>query len=286
MNMSIFTSKKVTWRRGIQEHRDSRAEFRQLAQSIGRPKAKLFLELIYDWSVASHIQLTMLTPDMVSDFMKKERENVTFRRQYVNSLVPLCASGSLGTTLNNNLRATGDYYKNPSGVGLAGRDLAIDQAANWICGGFVAGLPATRALLKEYIPTQQGHHGKAGAALGRTSGPICKIHKKAVTNAPAYRFNYMAGDVKYPSTVGASVLLDEIFALTAGCADRTWPAFGDAKWESIAMFYLISIVTIQAFSDGNKRAGHFAYAIVLIKGTHAFKAPTSAKETELFRMNG
>ena len=58
---------------------------------------------------------------------------------------------------------------------LAGRELAIDKAANWICGGYVAGLPATRAI---------------------------------------------------------------------------------------------------------------AYAIVLIKGTHDFKTPTSAKETELFRMNG
>jgi hypothetical protein len=111
-----------------------------------------------------------------------------------------------------------------------------------------------------------------------------KIHKRAVPSAPAYRFNYLAGDVKYPSTVGAKVLLEDVFALTAGT--NVWPAFGDASWESIAMFYLVSIVTIQAFSDGNKRAGHLAYAIVLIKGTHNFKAPTTAKESELFRMNG
>ena len=111
-----------------------------------------------------------------------------------------------------------------------------------------------------------------------------RIHRKAVPGAPPFRFNYLAGDVKYPSTVGAASLLDEIFRVTAG--QQVWPAFGDTHWESIAMFYLVSLVTVQAFSDGNKRAGHLAYAIVLIKGTHDFKVPTSAKESELFRMNG
>ena len=80
------------------------------------------------------------------------------------------------------------------------------------------------------------------------------------------------------------MLLDHIIGLTAGT--NSWPAFGDAHWESIAMFYLTSIVHVQGFSDGNKRTGHLAYAIVLIKGTHGFKVPTTAKESELFRMNG
>jgi hypothetical protein len=221
---------------------------------------------------------------MISDFIKKERENVVAKRQYVNSLVPQTSSGALGTILNANLRPEPDYYKNPKGGGLAGRDLAIDKAANWICGGYVAGLPAMRSLLGDYIPKNQGHHGKMGAALGRTPAHLRKVHKKAVPNPPPFRFNYLAGDVKYPSTVGANVLLEELFQLTAGTND--WPIFGDTHWESIAMFYLVTVVTIQAFSDGNKRAGHLAYAMVLIKGTHTFKAPTSAKESELFRMNG
>lgn len=282
--MSIFTSKKAKWRQSIEQHNNSRVEFNQLSHTIGREHAKKFVELIYEWAGNSGMNIATLTPDIVSDFIRKERENVTSKRQYVGSLVPQTSSGALGGILNANLRADADYYNNPLGHGLAGRDLAIDKAANWICGGFVAGIPATRALLAQYIPTQGGHHGKAGAALGRTSEHMRKIHKRAVPNAPAYRFNYLAGDVKYPSTVGANVLLGDVFALTAGT--NVWPAFGDAAWESIAMFYLVSIVTIQAFSDGNKRAGHLAYAIVLIKGTHNFKAPTTAKESELFRMNG
>jgi hypothetical protein len=52
------------------------------------------------------------------------------------------------------------------------------------------------------------------------------------------------------------------------------------------MFYLSSLVTIQAFSDGNKRAGPMAHAIVPIKGTHAFEAATGAIENTLFKMKG
>ena len=108
---------------------------------------------------------------------------------------------------------------------------------------------------------------------------------RIMPNAAPYRINLMGG-AKYPSTIGGSVLLDHILGLTSGCNDNTWPAFGDAQWESIAMFYMTSIVHVQGFPDGNKRTGHIAYAIVLIKGTHQFKVPTLAKENELFRMNG
>lgn len=282
--MSIFTSKKTKWRKSIQDHQDSRGEFNQLSATMGQKPAEAYLETIYDWAGDSKMKIDTLKPDMISDFIKMERENVVSKRQYVTSLVSETKSGNLGTILNANLRPEMDYYKNRAGTGLAARKLAIDKAANWICGSYVAALGSTRALLEEYIPTNPGQHGKAGAALGRTPDSIRKVHKKAVLNAPAYRFNYLGGAVKYPSTVGAKCLMEELFQLTAGT--NVWPQFGDAHWESIAMFYLVSLVTIQAFSDGNKRAGHLAYAIVLIKGTHTFKAPTAAKESELFRMNG
>ncbi len=282
--MSIFTSARTKWRRGIQDHATTRASFRQLEQAMGREPAKRYLELVYDSLVGRGLKIDTVGRDLIADLMDKEHRNVLGKRQYVNSLVPLTRSGALGNTLRTSLRATNDYYKNPRAVGLTGRELAIDQAANWVCGDFTAALTATRALLAEYIPAQAGHHGKAGAALGITPQHIRRIFKQAVPNAPANRFNYLAGDVHYPSTVGAGVLLDELFQLTAGAT--TWPNFGDAQWESIAMFYLVSLVTIQAFPDGNKRTGHLGYAIVLIKGTHGFKAPTTAKETELFRMNG
>lgn len=282
--MSIFTSKKVTWRRGIQAHVDSRGEFGQLERLIGRENAKRFLETVYDkWT--QNFKIDTLKASDTAMFMKTERENFTNRKQYVDSLVPQCNSGALGTVLNANLRAVGDYYKNPSGGVLAGRALAIDQAANWICGNYTAGLASTRELLSKHIPVTGGHPGPMGMALGRTTQPLRKIYKRIMPNAAPYRINLMGG-AKYPSTIGGSVLLDHILDLTSGCNDNTWPAFGDAQWESIAMFYMTSIVHVQGFPDGNKRTGHIAYAIVLIKGTHQFKVPTLAKENELFRMNG
>ncbi|MEF7614139.1 hypothetical protein V4F39_09490 [Aquincola sp. MAHUQ-54] len=282
--MGIFTSKKVTWRRGIQTHADSRAQFDQLERTLGREAAKEFLETVYDkWT--QNFKIDQLKESDAALFMKTERENYTARKLYVDSLVPQSANGALGTLLNANLRPTADYYKNPLRGGLAGRELAIDQAANWICGGYTAGIPAMRELLTKNIPATAGHAGPMGMALGRTSQPLRKLYKRIMPNAAPYRINLMGG-AKYPSTVGGSLLLDYILDLTSGCADTSWPAFGNAKWESIAMFYLTSIVHVQGFTDGNKRTGHLAYAIVLIKGTHQFKAPTSAKENELFRMNG
>jgi hypothetical protein len=282
--MGLFTSKLVTWRRGIRDHADSKVEFNLLANTIGRPNAKKFLETLYDkWVVGFKYKIDDLKPIQVSDYMKGERENFNARKLYVDSLVPQTASGALGTILNNNLRPTGDYYKNPLRNGLAGRDLAIDQAANWVCGSFVPALPATRALLDDYIPATPGAGGPMGHALGRTTQHLRDVFNRAVQNAAPYRINLMGG-VKYPSTVGGSVLLEHIIGLTAGT--NSWPRFGDAQWESIAMFYLTSIVHVQGFPDGNKRTGHLAYAIALIKGTHAFKAPTTTKESELFRMNG
>lgn len=281
--MGLFTSKVVTWRRGMQNDPKSSNQFNKLSQTIGHENAKLFLETVYDkWINGLNYPIGNLQPDLVAAFMKTERKNYLSRKQYVDSLVPQTHSGALGTLLNANLRPTADYYKNPQAGGPAGRDLAIDQAANWVCGSYVAGLPATRALLQRYVPTQAGHAGPMGNALGRTTKHLRDVFKRAVPNAPPYRIN-LTGGVKYPSTVGGSVLLDYIIGLTAGT--NQWPAFGDVAWESIAMFYLVSIVHVQGFPDGNKRTGHLAYAIVLIKGTHQFKVPTTAKEGELFRMN-
>jgi hypothetical protein len=120
-------------------------------------------------------------------------------------------------------------------------------------------------------------------ALGRTTEHLDNIWSIAVPNGAPYRMN-IAGTAPYPSSIGGHALVEEIIRLTAGT--NSWPAFGSAQWESIAMFYLISLVHVQGYSDGNKRLSHLAYAIVLIKNTHTFLAPTAARENQLFRMNG
>ena len=56
-------------------------------------------------------------------------------------------------------------------------------------------------------------------------------------------------------------------------------------WDDFALFYLGSIVTVQALVDGNKRVGKVAYALTLIKGGRPFRSPVPKLENELYRMN-
>lgn len=276
--MGIFDSAKTKWSKAMRADPTCQAKVRQLEQLVGQKKCMEFLGILH-----GHFPVPPTAP-AVDLFVEMEHDNVIKRRQFVNALLQKMATNILARDLNAHIEPLGNYYLNPAvHAGATARETAIDQAANWVCGAYVAGIQGVKAHLAEYIPALAGSHGKMGPGLGNTAKHIKKVHSAVVPNAPAYRFNYGAGPVTYPSTVGASVLVDEIFALTA---DWHWPAFGDVSWENIAMFYLTALVTVQGFSDGNKRAGHMAYAIVLIKGTHAFKAPTAALETTLFRMNG
>jgi hypothetical protein len=204
--------------------------------------------------------------------------------RYVDSLVWKTVGGRLGDMLNGSIRDEKDYYKDPLIAGLDGRELAIDQAANWICSGENGNwrhlIPSVRLLLVDYIPVNQGAGGIMGRALGPTERHLRELHRAVAPDAKLYRFN--SDPVPYPSTVGGNKLLSYIFQLTAGI---NWPRFGDAQWDSFAMFYMTAIAHVQGFADGNKRVAHLAYAIVMIKNTHNFKAPSVGLERWLVRMN-
>lgn len=290
--MGIFTSKKVEWRRKVQAHSKTKAGFDELERLYGRPRAKEFVELIYTKANEQNNKSILEIPkdlkpssfDVISLLLKGEKDAVLQRRGFYQGYMTDTKNGNLGTQLNSHLRAIGDFYHNPRALGLTGRELAIDQATNWICGDYVAGFPVTRALLEEYIPTTAGMPGKMGYCLGTTADHLWKVHKRLVTGLPSQTRLATKFINKYPSTVGAGFLFDELFTIGAG--QQIWPPFGDAHWESIATFFLASIGTIQVFPDGNKRMGRFAYSVVLIKGTHTFKAPTDAFALSLFRMQG
>ena len=276
--MSIFSSAKTKWCNAMRTHVVCQAHVQQLEGLISPKKVTEFLAILY-----SHFPVPPVA-GVVDLFVEMERDNVIKRRNFVATLLHKAATNQLARDLNANILPVGNYYTHPTvGAAPTARELAIDQAANWVCGAYAPGIPGVKAQLEKYIPPIAGQWGKMGPGLGTTVSHIKKVHAAVVPGAPAYRFNYAAGPVTYPSTVGAGVLMDEIFTFTARYG---WPPFGSALWENMAMFYLTSLVTVQGFSDGNKRAGHMAYAIVLIKGTHAFKAPTATLESTLFRMNG
>jgi hypothetical protein len=256
-------------------------QYGQLVRALDPVYAELFLDLVADQAVLMNRgSLDMLPPADMAKFIEHELEAFRSRRQYVNTLMRQMDTGHLGTLLNNSLRPESDYYKNALVAGQSGRDLAIDQAANWICGSYAAALPLTRHLLNHYIPLGRGHAGVMGdRALGPTERHLRDIHPQVAPDSNRFR---LGKDAPYPSSLGGSKLLTYIFQLSSL---TNWPPVGSPRWDSVAMFYLASIVHVQAFGDGNKRVGHFAYSIVLIKNTHSFKAPSVALENWLARMD-
>lgn len=268
------------WRRRIRTHNDSRRQWSQLERTLGWLYAELFIDLVADQEVLVHGgSLDALPPAAMAVYIQNELDRFRSRRRHVDWLMMRTVTGHLGTLLNGSIRPTADYYRNAQ-PGLQGRDLAIDQAANWICGSYAPALPLTRQLLNHYIPVAPGHPGIMGdQALGPTEKHLRDIHLQVASDSNRFR---LGKEAPYPSSLGGSKLLSYIFQLSAG---TNWPAFGSPRWDSIAMFYLASIVHVQGFGDGNKRAGHFAYSIVMIKNTHSFKAPSAALERWLTRMD-
>ncbi len=286
--MSIFDSKQVAWRKAVARSSVAKSDFEELERLYGSALAKEYVELIYTKAKEQKnegiLDLKPSVSPVIPALMKGEKTAVLMRRGFYQGYMQDAKSGRLGADLNSHLEPTANYYRTPKGTGLKGRDLAIDQAANWICGTYVAGLPGTRALLEEYIPDNQSMRGKFGACLGPTPAQLWKVHARLVPGLPSQTRLSTKFIPKYPSTVGAGFLFDELFMMVRG--QQVWPPFGDAHWESIATFYLASIGAIQVFPDGNKRMGRFAYSVLLIKGTHSFKAPTDAYALSLFRMQG
>lgn len=285
--MSMFDSKKVTWRKGVAKHATTATRYRELEQTYGEKRTKEYVELMYTKAKDQNNDILLDgskgSMSVVDILLKGERDAVLQRRQFYQAYMADAKSGQLGRDLDNNLRDVNDYYKSKKATGLTGRNLAVDQAANWICGDYVAALPGTRTLLEEYIPVNQGQHGKLGPCLGPSPDALWKVHKRLVPGVAPTRLATKFVN-KYPSTVGAGYLFDELYLLVSG--QKVWPPFGDAHWASIAPFYLGSIGTIQVFPDGNKRMSRFAYSVVLIKGTHTFKAPTDTYALSLYRMQG
>ena len=184
--MSIFDSKRTKWCKSMSTHVDARSEYNQLTASIGPKGAMAFLGIVHD-HYEKNKNLASMKADLVSIYTLFERENVAAKRQYLGELVTKTSSGELGTLLANNLRPEVEYYKTPGVArGATPREVAIDKAANWVCGDYVAGIASVKDILASHVPVRGGDHGKLGAALGPTPAGISKDHKKVVPGAPPH----------------------------------------------------------------------------------------------------
>jgi hypothetical protein len=281
---------KHTWRKkitGTNFDPKTYLAFSDLSNLYGLPRAKQFVELIFTKAKEQGNEDILRIEDdkaapVIAVLMIGEKNAVLSRRAFYQEYLQGAENGDLGVQLNNNLRDLNDYYVNPRNDNPVGRELAIDKAANWICGDYTAGLAGTRALLGRYIPITQGTPGAFGRFLGPTPAKLWEVHKQLVPGLLSQERLRTGGAVnRYPSTIGAGFLFDELFTAIAG---KMEPPFGDVAWENFATFFMGSIGTIQVFPDGNKRMSKFAYSVLLIKGTHTFKAPTEHFCRGLFRM--
>lgn len=105
------------------------------------------------------------------------------------------------------------------------------------------------------------------------------VFNTIVTGAPGYRgWNNAAYQQKYPSNIGGKKVINDLFN---GLNTMTLPPRGDNRWYGLALCVLGSIITAQAFTDGNKRMARYSYALMIVSGGVPFLAPTDRLGSQL-----
>jgi len=141
----------------------------------------------------------------------------------------------------------------------------MDKAICWASHGAPGGAGAYSTLV-------QRHTKRDGTfPLGGDEKLVMALWKDLVTGAPPYRSINPA--TPYPSSVGGLHLLKWIFQQTRATA---WPAYGSQRWINWALFFYAGMMTVQGFSDGNKRVCRCSYALIMASAGIDFKAPTPA----------
>lgn len=213
----------------------------------------------------------------IDQLLEMEAMKIQGRRAYVAGLLGRARAGDLRRDLAAKTMPEADYWT--PGVAQPWRDGSIDlevqKAYRWITRSWQGdGRHVVLSALTDYVLI------RPGIALGPDPSLLDDVYGRVVSNAPAIRApNFM---VNYPSHVGGRHLLEWVFRQGPVVA---WPARGADAWEDYALFFLGAIVAVQGFTDGNKRMGRLAYAIVLLRGGRRFVAPTPAFENELFAMS-
>ncbi len=271
--------------------------FQALQRTIGEAKANALSSLVFDRQViqTGGGNQIRLPGSMVADYpgnidliFRREVEQIQSKKFYVGYLLGMAREGGLRDKLANSLEPEGNYYTNwnyrpswqnpdnyPLNIGAARSQRSLVRAYHWICRTWQgSGRNSVLSALTEYVSMRQDL-----VALGPDTRVLDDIYRKVVLNPPAYRAPNV--QTTYPSSIGGRYLLEWIFCQMA---NFPYPPVGDPLWDDLALFFLGAIVTVQAFTDGNKRVGRIAYAIVLLKGGRPFKAPSVTLENELYHM--
>jgi hypothetical protein len=190
------------------------------------------------------------------------------RGTYANGLKGKAAAGLLFTDLQGNTEPEDNYYSAPVGAVVrpgapaipANSAALVNQSKGlaWLTHGVQGNASAFKRLLLQSTKTD------GTFPLGADSTFLFQAWRTLVPLAPAYRgWNSAAGMQKYPSNIGGTKVLDDVLA---DLFNEPMPAAGSNDWYGLALYLMGSIITVQAFTDGNKRMSRFAYTLMLLSG--------------------
>jgi hypothetical protein len=109
--------------------------------------------------------------------------------------------------------------------------------------------------------------------LGSNIDALYRAWYAMVPLAPAYRgWNNVAAQQKYPSNIGGTRALADVLQ---DMQRQPMPPQGDNRWYDLALYMLGAVITLQAFTDGNKRMSRFAYVLVLLSGGVPMRVPNN-----------
>lgn len=190
------------------------------------------------------------------------------RAVYINGLKGKAGAGLLLNSLRGATEPEGNYYQ-----------AAVPSVPK-------PGAPPVPAKTPDMITQSKGlawlKHGVQGDAsafnrmilrnskfdgsfpLGADASNLLTAWQALVPLAPAYRgWNAVATMQKYPTNIGGMKVLNDVLS---DMSITPMPPRGDDQWYGLALYMLGSIITTQAFTDGNKRMARYAYVLTLISG--------------------
>ena len=199
------------------------------------------------------------------------------RAAYTNGLKGKAGAGLVLSSLRANTEPEANYYQAPVPAAPKPGAPAIPPRS-----------PDQMNQLKALAWLKYGVHGDTTAftrmlvrnakfdgsfPLGANSTLLLQAWQALVPLAPAYRgWNNSAGMQKYPSNIGGMKVLSDILS---DLSTTAMPARGDDKWYGLALYMLGSIITTQAFTDGNKRMSRYAYVLMLLSGGVSMVVPNA-----------
>lgn len=217
---------------------------------------------------------------MLFDF---DLQKIQGRATYLNGLLGKATSGLLSAALANDTEPEASYYTAPAPSPQAlGTPVVppkpqalIDQAKAlaWL----THGVTGDRSAFNRMLLTRTRTDGTFPFGADRTL--LYTAWQAMVPIAPTYRgWNNAASMQKYPSNVGGLKLLDDVMKELSLMA---MPARGDQRWYDLALYLLGAVITVQGFTDGNKRASRFAYVLMLLSGGVPIRVPNNVLGSQL-----